>query len=207
MRVIVRVALAAVMLVLLAAGPVAAGIPVPTADLSVTKSGTPNPVQPGGTITYTITVQNAGPGDAPDVSLSDAIPPGTTFVSLSGPVGWTLTTPPVGGTGSVTATIPTLTVAAGAQVFTLVVLVGASATDGTLVDNIATVTSPSINDPNPINNSFIAIVTVAATPAASVPDAAMPEPASTNPAIPLGFVALLLGGLGAIGLVRGRRSA
>jgi uncharacterized repeat protein (TIGR01451 family) len=204
MRVIVRIALAAVMLVLLAAGPVAAG-QLATADISVTKSGTPDPVQPGGAITYTITVQNAGPSTAFDVSLSDAIPTGTTFVSLTAPVGWTLTTPPVGGTGNVTGNIPTLTVAAGAQVFTLVVQVDAGATNGSVIDNIASVTSDEISDPNPINNSFITIVGVAVAPIPSVPDAAMASSAHTSPLMALGFAVLLFASLGTLAFANIRR--
>jgi uncharacterized repeat protein (TIGR01451 family) len=194
----------------LAAGPVAAGVPFPDADLSVTKSGTPNPVAPGGTITYTITVQNLGPDDAPDVNWSDAPPIGTTtFVSLTAPAGWSTTTPPVGGTGSVSALHANLTVAAGPQVFTLVVQVDADVADATLLDNFTSVVSASSNDPNIINNSFLAITTVAVPPAPvpSVPDAAMPEPASTNPAIPIGFAVILMAGLAALAVVNRRRSS
>jgi len=77
------------------------------ADLVISKSGPPGPVSPGSDIAYTVMVQNCGPATANNVSVSDPVPAGTTFVSaaqLFGPL-FTLTTPAVGGTGTVTATI------------------------------------------------------------------------------------------------------
>lgn len=48
-----------------------------------------NPVA-GGTITYSITVKNAGPSAARTVSLSDVVPAGMTLTSFTAPTGWTL---------------------------------------------------------------------------------------------------------------------
>ncbi|WP_242241982.1 DUF6923 family protein [Bacillus cereus group sp. BfR-BA-01309] len=49
--------------------------PVETlADISVVKTGIPNPVLSGSVLTYTIVVSNAGPSDAQNVVLSDAVP-------------------------------------------------------------------------------------------------------------------------------------
>src|SRR5439155_8368955 len=53
------------------------------ADLSVTKTDSPDPVLAGNNLTYTITVHNNGPDDALDVSVADAVPTGTTFVSAT----------------------------------------------------------------------------------------------------------------------------
>lgn len=77
------------------------------ADLVISKTAPPGPVSPGTDISYTIQVQNCGPAPAANVSVSDPIPAGTTFVSSSQLVGpaFTLSNPPVGGTGTFTATI------------------------------------------------------------------------------------------------------
>ncbi len=45
------------------------------ADLSVTKTDYPDPVVAGTELTYTITISNAGPSDARNVTLTDTMPP------------------------------------------------------------------------------------------------------------------------------------
>ncbi len=50
----------------------------PTADLSITKYG-PSSVMCGNTISYTVTVSNAGPAPATNVLVTDVIPSGLTF--------------------------------------------------------------------------------------------------------------------------------
>jgi uncharacterized repeat protein (TIGR01451 family) len=112
---------------------------VPTTDVSVTKTGDQDPVAAGDLLTYTIVVSNNGPSAAANVTLSDAIPADTTFVSFTAPAGWTTTTPAPGGTGVVTATTPTLAAGASAT-FTLVVEVDSGAS-GTTISNSATVTT------------------------------------------------------------------
>src|SRR5438270_9964120 len=59
---------------------------VTSADLSVTKSDGETAVTAGDgvTHTYTITVHNAGPSDATNVSLSDVFPAGYTLGTVSG---------------------------------------------------------------------------------------------------------------------------
>ena len=61
---------------------------VSQADLSITKSDAPDPVSPGGTLTYTLTVTNGGPTGATSVTVTDTLPAGVTFVSAAG-AGWT----------------------------------------------------------------------------------------------------------------------
>ena len=56
--------------------------PIPTADLSITKTG-PATAQSGGTITYTLSVSNAGPFDAHNVTVDDPLPAGETLVSAT----------------------------------------------------------------------------------------------------------------------------
>jgi uncharacterized repeat protein (TIGR01451 family) len=123
----------------------------PQADLAVTKAGFPNPVAAGGNITYTMAIANAGPDAAADVTLTDVLPNGTTFVSFAAPAGWTVTTPAVGGSGTITASNASL---AGATVsgFTLVVSVNAGTSLGAVITNTVTVAS-STPDPAPADNS------------------------------------------------------
>ena len=118
------------------------------ADLSVVKVAPESGVS-GDTLTYTITVDNAGPQDATNVALTDVLPAGTTFVSFTAPGGWSTTTPPVGGTGTVSATKPTVAVADPADVFTLVVM---TTTCPATVENTATIDSDT-EDTNTSNDS------------------------------------------------------
>jgi len=53
-------------------------------DLAVTKTATPNPVQVGNNLTYTVTVTNLGPTNpATGVTLTDTLPTGVAFVSAT----------------------------------------------------------------------------------------------------------------------------
>ena len=51
-------------------------------DLSIRKTDRPDPVFVGARLTYTLTVRNAGPDTATNVRVADALPAGTTFVSV-----------------------------------------------------------------------------------------------------------------------------
>src|SRR6185436_1575817 len=52
------------------------------ADLSVATTDSPDPVNAGTNVTYTVTVSNSGgPSSAAGVVLTDTLPAGTTFVS------------------------------------------------------------------------------------------------------------------------------
>ena len=128
-----------------------------TADLSITKSDSPDPVNPGTNLTYTLTAANAGPYNAVNATISDALPAGTKFVSFSAPAGWTSTTPAAGGTGLVTSMTPNFTFNTNAT-FTLVVSVDQMETPATL-SNTATITSGT-TDPNANNNAATATTAV-----------------------------------------------
>src|SRR5262249_3582774 len=82
--------------------------PVTAADLATTITDTPDPVDVGTNITYSITVTDNGPDTAQGVTLTTAVAAGTTFVSFTVPAGWTLTAPAVGGTGAISATTASL---------------------------------------------------------------------------------------------------
>jgi uncharacterized repeat protein (TIGR01451 family) len=66
-------------------GAPAASADLLPADLSVSVSGAPGVAVAGADLTYTITVANAGPFDAHDVTVADTLPPGTAFESISAP--------------------------------------------------------------------------------------------------------------------------
>jgi uncharacterized repeat protein (TIGR01451 family) len=72
---------------------------VAAADLQLTNSAPPT-VNRGSTLTYTIVVNNLGPDTAVKLKITDAVPKGTTFNSVTFAAG-TCTTPPAGGTGTV----------------------------------------------------------------------------------------------------------
>ena len=55
-------------------------VPIPAADLELSKQGPPDPVAPGGVGRYTFRVANRGPSGAPDVTVRDTLPSGLTFV-------------------------------------------------------------------------------------------------------------------------------
>ena len=57
--------------------------PVASADLSLTKSGAPDPVTVGDTVTYTVVVTNGGPDAATGVTVTDTLPAEVTFVSAT----------------------------------------------------------------------------------------------------------------------------
>ncbi len=152
----------------------------PQADLSVTKADSPDPVNAGANLTYTITVTNNGLSDAQTVALSDPLPAGTTFVSFTPPAGWTRTdSVPVGGTGTITATIPTLAAGSGPQVFTLVVNVNANTPAGSTLGNTATV-STTTTDPNPGNDSGTASTTGNTQADLAVSKADSPDPVNAG---------------------------
>lgn len=72
------------------------------ADMAVRIAANPTTVQVGKPLTYTVTLKNLGPGNATGITMSDVLPPMTTFQSISASTK-TLpcTTPAVGSTGTV----------------------------------------------------------------------------------------------------------
>lgn len=131
----------------------------PQADVSVAVVDSPDPVNAGSNVTYTITVTNSGLSTAGEVTFNNAIPAGTTFVSLSAPGGWSATTPPAGATGNISASVPGMSV--GNAIFTLVVKVDYVA-NGTILTNTSTVATAT--DPATANNTGTATTTVVAIP-------------------------------------------
>ncbi|MCI0488769.1 MAG: DUF11 domain-containing protein, partial [Blastocatellia bacterium] len=128
------------------------------ADVSIIQVGTPDPVLPGGNITYTMTVTNNGPGVAKNITLTNPVPLNTTFQSLVAPPAWTCSTPQEGSTGLVNCTMTSLDPNASSA-FVMVVKVNPDAPAGTIITN-ATNVFGSTDDPNAINNIARTMTTV-----------------------------------------------
>jgi uncharacterized repeat protein (TIGR01451 family) len=158
---LVLILLTALALGLPAARPAAAQ----SADLQLSKSDSPDPVPPGGNITYDIVLTNAGPDDSEFVSLEDTLPAGTTFLSLTAELGWTCTTPAIGSGGTVSCSNPLLA-ADSAAGFSLTVAVDSGVAPGTVITNTATASSET-PDPDEGGPSASTDTTVAAPPPTS----------------------------------------
>ncbi|MEX0984108.1 MAG: DUF11 domain-containing protein, partial [Actinomycetota bacterium] len=93
---------------------------VTEADLSILKVALDSRIAAGGTVTYEIAVDNAGPSDAADVEITDDIPAEASFVSASlggteagGVVTWNLGSIASGGSVTVELVLRTDASAAG----------------------------------------------------------------------------------------------
>jgi uncharacterized repeat protein (TIGR01451 family) len=150
----------------------------PQADLAVTKSDSPDPVTAGSDLTYTLGVKNNGPNGASNVALSDDLPAGTSFKSISAPAGFSCTTPSVGSGGKVSCTGSSLAGGASAS-FTLVVHVAADRANGSTLSNTASA-SNDVTDPNSANDSATSTtsVTTSADLSTSVSDS--PDPVTAG---------------------------
>lgn len=119
-----------------------------SADLAVTKQAVKTKLKGSAQLTYTIPVHNFGPDQATGVVLTDPLPAGTTFLSVSSTQG-TSSAPPVGSSGTVTCNLGSLPSGATATVtIGVTITVKGKAT----ITNNATVSSAT-PDPNPGNNS------------------------------------------------------
>ena len=127
-----------------------------SANLSITKTDSPDPVPAGSNLTYQIGIVNNGPDTAVLVVLNDVLPTGPTFVSATftgGSVAGTCTMPAVGATGGTfNCTFPQLTNAQSSN-YNIILAVPAGSTGS--ISNTATVSSAT-NDPTPANNSATA---------------------------------------------------
>jgi len=127
---------------------VATPTPSPSSDLALTKTDSPDPVQVGNNLTYTITIMNLSPRPTFGVQMTDTLPTGVTFVSVtpsqgscSGTSTITCNLSDIGGLGSVTVTVVVTPTAAGT------------------ISNTATCTAFS-PETNPSNNTDTELTTV-----------------------------------------------
>lgn len=132
------------------------------ADMSITKTGTPDPVLQGANVTYTLTVTNNGPENATNVTVLDTLPTQVTYVANSA----TSTQGTCSSVGSAiscsvgamnSGAVVTVTIVATANTPSLATNTGvvfALTPDADLVNNTATFDS-TIEYPNAVSlNSF-----------------------------------------------------
>jgi uncharacterized repeat protein (TIGR01451 family) len=141
----------------------------PAADLSITKSDWPDPATVEEPLTYTITITNAGPDDATDVTVTDTLPMDVAFGSATPSQG------SCSGTNPVICDLGTLTSGATATV-TIVVT---PTVEGIIITNQAEVAGTEL-DPDPANN--MASQDTAIRPAAdlSIAKSDWPDPATVG---------------------------
>jgi len=124
------------------------------ADLSISKSASPDPVNQGDTLVYTLTIANNGPASAASVVVTDPLPTAVTYISSSATQGTCSQ-----AAGTVTCNIGTMS---NGQIVT--VTINATATTmstSSYAVNTASVSSVT-SDPDNTNNSSTFTSTVAA---------------------------------------------
>jgi len=143
-------------------------------DIALTMSDSPDPVQVGNNLTYTITIVNrTTQHEAQNVHMSDTLPAGVTLVSVTPSQG------ACGGTTTIGCSLNNLSSFPGQDSAT-VILVVRPTTAGTLT-NTATCTTVS-QEFNPENNTDTELTTV--NPA-STPTPATPTPTPTATVAPM----------------------
>ncbi len=123
-------------------------VPNRMADLSLTK--TANNLAPGNTVSFTITVSNAGPDRATDVRVLDVLPAGLTFVSATASQG-TYSTAAVGVIPAGTWRVNTLNNGASATL-----TINATVTGSTSIVNTAQISHSDQFDPDSTPNNSVA---------------------------------------------------
>jgi large repetitive protein len=146
-------------------------IPIVGADLSLTMTGAPNPVQSGSNLVYSLIATNLGTVNANTVVLTDTLPAGVTYVPPSTGSGWTC----VAITGGRVRCTRTRINNGASNPLTLTVLVG-SGTTGTLINSA--VVNAITADPQPVNNAATATTTVTSSANLGVTLTDGPDPVS-----------------------------
>lgn len=152
-----------------------AGFGAVATDLAIMKSASPDPVDAGGTVTYTLTVTNNGSIDATSVEVTDALPAGVSNASGSG-TGWSCS-----GTSVITCSRASVPVG-DAPVITISATAPADPAN-TNLSNSASVSSAT-PDLNESNNSFQ--ITSGVTPIADL-SIEKTAPAAGSAGVPLTY--------------------
>lgn len=120
------------------------------ADVGVTKQG-PATAYPGASVVYTLTVRNLGPSVATDTRITDVVPAGLTFVSVSGCTN-------LGSSNQVVCALGDLS-AGAVQTILVTATVDGNVYPGASLENVVDVTTTS-TDNNLLNNRADADTTV-----------------------------------------------
>ena len=126
------------------------------ADVAITKTASPEPVDQGTNLTYTIQVTNNGPAVATNVVMNDAIPGEVTFGSVSATQGSCTYT-----AATTTVNCPLGNISVGGLVVITINATANTFSSTALSTNTATV-SASTGDPNSANNTSSFTSTIAA---------------------------------------------
>lgn len=172
-----------------------------TADLAVAVSDQMDPVAPTDSVSYAITLTNNGPATAAGPTLSIGIPAGAAFSALTAPTGWTVSAPPEGAGGTVTASATELAPASPAA-FTLTLIPQAPG-EIRLTATAATHTTDPVAD----NDTAAETTTVTATARTTQSTAATQWgalPLNDTSLVRLGGATAVLVGLGLLSFARGR---
>jgi uncharacterized repeat protein (TIGR01451 family) len=121
-----------------------------SSDLAVTQTASPIPAIIGQNLTYTITVTDNGPDNGVGLALANAVPAGTTFVSITPSAG--TCNPPPGQTGTAHCVLPSLNSATGQNTWTITWVLNVTGISGQVIKNRASVIEIS-PDPNAANNA------------------------------------------------------
>jgi len=119
----------------------------PGADLAVAKTVSNATPTVGSTITFTITLTNAGPATATGVTVTDLLPAGLTFVSATPSQGSYTSATGVWSVGTITTAVP--------QTLAIV----ATVTGSSAMSNTGTISASDQFDPNTANNTASATET------------------------------------------------
>jgi uncharacterized repeat protein (TIGR01451 family) len=148
------------------------------ANLTITGTSSPNPVAAGGYLIYTFTVNNAGPSNATNTTVSDTLPTGFSFVMATSSLGSVTQS---GGT--VTANLGVLNATTSATV--TIQVVPSSTTSGT-ISNTATVSANE--NTNTSNNTATVQTQVVPGINLSILPTYSPNPATINSNVTLQFI-------------------
>ena len=160
---------------------------VPAANLAMTNTDAPDPVNSGATITYTQILTNNGPDAAANAKITESIGSGVTFQSIVSPAGWSCTTPAVNGTGTINCSIASLANGASAS-FTVVVNV--TAVSGTVSNTVNG--SSDASDATPANNAATATTTINPPPTADLGITKSTPTANAAPGAPVTYTIVVM---------------